>query len=132
MDAVCQSCPRTKSRGLGFDDADTKKAHNNNEGQRSEPCLEPRCGGVGEGEVMNEGIEEEGCDLRSERRTEEEREVGEKCQLAGHIRRQAQMRQPKADSLAHQLILNAQAIRCDRPNRRIHDNRLLACALPAL
>lgn len=35
----------------------------------------PQCGG--EEEVMNERIEEEGCDLVSEQ--EEKKEVGEKC-----------------------------------------------------
>ena len=52
--------------------------------------------------------------MRPEVGADERREVGEKCQLAGHIRRQAQMRQPKADSLARQLILNAQAMGWDR------------------
>lgn len=66
--------------------------------------------------------------MRPEVGADERREVGEKCQLAGHIRRQAQMRQPKADSLAHLLILNAQALRWDRRNRRIHDHRPLPCA----
>lgn len=46
---------------------------------------------------MNEGLEEEGCDVKPWGRRRQE-EVGEKCSLAGPIRRQAQMRRPKADS----------------------------------
>lgn len=65
------------------------------EGQRSAPCQERRCGGEEEG--MNEGLEEEGCDVKPWGRRRQE-EVGEKCSLAGPIRRQAQMRRPKADS----------------------------------